>query len=54
MFSSKLSNSSGLQLASLVAHPISRYVLLPEQPNAAYEVLSRKLPADGVGFKLLP
>ena len=35
VFSSKESNAAGLQLADLVARPIGRHLLKPEQPNRA-------------------
>ncbi|MDX7986457.1 DUF3800 domain-containing protein [Xenorhabdus sp. 12] len=38
----KTSNSSGLQLADLVARPIGRYVLKPEQSNQAFAILEKK------------
>lgn len=43
----KTSNSAGLQLADLVARPIGRYVLKPEQPNQAFGVLRRKFYCEG-------
>ncbi|WP_374594638.1 DUF3800 domain-containing protein [Aquabacterium sp.] len=42
VFASKLVNSSGLQLADLVARPIGLSVLRPGQPNRAFDVLRRK------------
>ncbi|PCI37993.1 MAG: 3-deoxy-D-manno-octulosonic acid transferase [Rhodospirillaceae bacterium] len=59
-FSSKQSNSSGLQLADLSAHPIARHVLKPDQPNKAYEALEEKLMkgptglVHGNGLKVFP
>ena len=38
----KKSNSSGLQLADLIARPISLKVLRPDQPNRAYEIIQQK------------
>ena len=43
----KASNSAGLQLADLVARPIGRHVLNPEQPNQAFDVLRRKFYCEG-------
>ncbi|MFK4754683.1 flavin reductase family protein [Oceanobacter antarcticus] len=37
---SKASNSAGLQLADLVARPIGRHILNPEQENRAFDVLN--------------
>lgn len=60
IFVSKKCNSCGLQLADLVARPIGRYVINPEQPNRAYEILERKLyrsgsgRIDGFGLKTYP
>ena len=42
VFSSKKSNSAGLQLADLVARPIGRHLLRPEQPNRAYDIIEKK------------
>lgn len=59
-FSSKQSNSSGLQLADLAAHPIARHVLKPDQPNRAYETLETKFMkgptglVNGNGLKVFP
>lgn len=59
-FASKLSNSAGLQLADLVARPISRHVLNPEQPNRAFDVLRNKFyrndrgEIEGFGLKVFP
>lgn len=53
----KRSNSSGLQLADLVARPIGLSVLRPDQENRAFEVLKRKFFCSGgreqvgVGFE---
>ena len=53
----KRSNSSGLQLADLVARPIGLSVLRPQQENRAFEVLKRKFFCSGgreqvgVGFE---
>lgn len=42
-FAHKQTNSSGLQIADLVAHPISRYVLKKDQPNKAFDIVREKL-----------
>jgi len=44
---SKASNSAGLQLADLVARPIGRYVIDPEQSNRAFDVLKKKFFCEG-------
>ena len=56
----KKCNSSGLQLADLVARPIGRNLLHPKQANRAYDILEKKLkrsPAGSVqgwGLKVFP
>lgn len=47
IFADKKANSSGLQLADLVARPIGMNVLKPAQENRAFEVLTRKFYCDG-------
>lgn len=42
-FASKQTNSSGLQIADLVAHPIARYIAKRNQPNKAFEIVKEKL-----------
>lgn len=44
---SKASNSAGLQLADLVARPIGRYVINPQQANRAFDVLRSKFYCEG-------
>jgi len=46
---SKLCNSSGLQIADLVARPIGRKYLLPTQENRAYDVLEEKFAKNESG-----
>jgi hypothetical protein len=41
-FMDKRHNSTGLQLADLVAHPIGRHVIAPDQLNRAYSILEAK------------
>ena len=43
----KIANSAGLQLADLVARPIGRHVLNPEQNNRAFKVLKAKFYCKG-------
>lgn len=56
-FADKKTNSSGLQLADLVARPIGLSIVKPEQPNRAFDVLKQKLFCSGgrkkvgVGFE---
>ena len=59
VFADKKSNSSGLQLAYLIARPVGMRVLRPLQDNRAYEILEKKLARnngilDGHGLKILP
>lgn len=42
----KIANSEGLQLADLIAHPIGRYVLKPDQPNRAFDIIRPKIFAE--------
>ena len=56
----KKCNSPGLQLADLVARPIGRRILQPDQPNRAYDILERKFRRSpggkilGWGLKIFP
>jgi hypothetical protein len=60
VFAHKETNSSSLQLADLVSHPIGRHHLKPAQPNRAYEVVEKKLwrntagSLEGYGIKVFP
>lgn len=47
VFADKKTNSSGLQLADLVARPIGLSNLRPGQPNRAFDVLKRKFFCSG-------
>lgn len=44
----KKCNSEGLQISDLVARPIGRHVLNPQQANRAYEVIRHKLAAHAI------
>jgi hypothetical protein len=48
LFVDKRSNSSGLQLADLMARPIGLKILRPLQPNRAFDVLQPKLRHGGL------
>lgn len=58
--SDKRSNSTGLQIADLVARPISLHVIRPDQPNRAWDILQPKLrrspsgKVEGWGLKVFP
>ena len=53
-------NSCGLQVADLVARPIGRFCLNPEQPNRTYETLEKKFAkgengkSEGWGVEKIP
>ena len=59
-FASKKANSTGLQIADLVAAPIGRHVLNPDQSNNAWEIIEPKLDKNrnnnvhGWGLKIFP
>ena len=59
-FLNKKTNSIGLQLADLVAHPLGRKSLKPEQENRAYDIIEKKFrqsaegKIDGFGYKVFP
>jgi hypothetical protein len=59
-FMDKKHNSTGLQLADLVAHPIGKHVINHAQANRAYDVLEPKFRRDangrieGYGLKTFP
>ena len=42
LFINKKSNSSGLQLADLIARPLALKALRPKQENKAYDILMSK------------
>jgi hypothetical protein len=47
IFADKKTNSSGFQLADLVARPVGLNFLRPEQENRAFEILKRKFFCSG-------
>lgn len=47
IFASKQTNSSGLQFADLVARPIGRHVINPNQRNRAFDILEKKFYCKG-------
>jgi Protein of unknown function (DUF3800) len=59
-FIDKKQNSTGLQLADLVAHSIGRHAINPGQPNRAYDILEPKFrrgsdgQVRGFGLKIFP
>lgn len=60
LFVDKKANSTGLQVADLIARPIGLKVLRPDQPNRAYELIETKFRQNnsgvfrGYGFKSFP
>lgn len=60
VFMDKKQNSAGLQIADLVAHPIGRHHIKPDQPNRAYEIVRTKFrrsssgKIEGYGRKVFP
>lgn len=42
-FANKQTNVIGLQIADLIAHPIGRHLMNPNQNNRSYEILKKKL-----------
>lgn len=60
VFMDKKHNSSGLQFADLVAHPIGRHAINPTQPNRAYDLIAPKFRqgpggrVPGYGLKIFP
>lgn len=59
-FMDKKHNSTGLQFADLVAHPIGRHVINPAQPNRAFDLIMPKFRKGtggqfkGYGLKTFP
>lgn len=56
-FQYKADNIIGLQVADLIAYPISRYVLNPERPNPAFQVIAKHIytyKGARLGFKIIP
>lgn len=56
-FEDKRKNIIGLQVADLIAYPISRRVLNPERPNPAFEVVVKNIytyKGAQLGFKIIP
>ena len=60
VFADKQVNSTGLQIADLIARPIGLKTLRPDQPNRAYEIIEGKFrrsasgKVDGWGLKVFP
>ncbi len=59
ILANKKTNSCGLQIADLVAHPIGRYVIDSSQENRSFQILEKKIlgrngKKDGYGLKIFP
>lgn len=60
VFADKKTNSAGLQLADMVARPIGRHLINPQQTNRAYQILLGKFrrnkdgEINGWGLKCYP
>jgi hypothetical protein len=60
LIADKKTNSIGLQIADLVAHPIGRKILHPDQNNQAVDIIEEKLLKNekseysGIGIKIFP
>lgn len=56
-FVGKKDNVIGLQVADLIAYPISRQVLNPERPNPAFNIIAKNIytyKGARLGFKIIP
>ena len=59
-FEPKRANIAGMQIADLVAHPIARHVLKPDQTNRAFDIIQPRFVRDrrgtvnGHGLKVFP
>lgn len=57
-FADKKTNSIGLQIADLVAYPIGRFLINPEQENPAFKIIEKKFrmypECYGNGLKIFP
>lgn len=56
-FVDKKANVVGLQIADLIAYPISRQVLNPERPNPVFQVIVKNIytyKGARLGFKIIP
>ena len=51
VFADKKSNSTGLQLADLIARPIGLHVLKPDQDNRAFAIIDDKFYRNGKGYR---
>lgn len=57
-FADKKTNNIGLQIADLVAYPIGRFLINPEQANPAFKIIEKKFRCypehNGNGLKIFP
>ena len=53
----KKANVIGLQVADLVAYPITRHILNPNEPNMAYDIIRNNIYTENlkqIGIKIIP
>lgn len=53
----KKANIVGLQVADLVAYPITRHILDPNEPNMAYDIIRNNIYTENlkqIGIKIIP
>lgn len=50
IFSGKEGCHAGMEIADLIARPIGRHVLNPEQPNRAWDIIKKKFPNTESGY----
>jgi hypothetical protein len=58
-FSKKLENIPGIQIADLIAYPISKWVLNPDSENKAFQIFQNKIHSKdkkfiNIGLKIFP
>jgi hypothetical protein len=58
IFSDKKANGTGLQIADLIAHPIGKHVIKPDQQNRSFDIVKNKFHKypnyQGRGLKVFP
>ena len=56
-FVGKKDNVIGLQVADLIAYPISKQILNPDHPNPAYQIIAKNIytyKGARLGLKIIP
>ena len=55
VFRGKEDNIAGIQMADLCAYPSARYILNPQKPNPAFEIVKMHLyGGESFGFRVYP